>query len=73
VGDRATFDDPHQYPEGIAHVVVGGAHTIRDEEQTGGMAGRAVRGGGPAADRPGSRGGGRRRGGRARSGARRPR
>ena len=44
VGDRATFDDPHQYPEGIAHVVVGGVHTIRDEEQTGRMGGRAVRG-----------------------------
>ena len=73
VGDRATFDDPHQYPEGIAHVVVGGVHTIRDEEQTGGMGGRGVRGGGPAADRPGSRGGGRGRGGRARSRARRHR
>ena len=73
VGDRATFDNPHQYPEGIAHVVVRGVHTIRDEEQTGGMGGRAVRGGGPAADRPGSRGGGRRRGGRTRSRSRRPR
>ena len=49
VGDRATFDDPHQYPEGIAHVVVGGVHTIRDEEQTGRMGGRAVRGVGVAA------------------------
>ena len=48
VGDRATFDEPHQYPAGIAHVVVGGVHTIRDEEQTGGMGGRAVRGGGAA-------------------------
>ncbi len=46
VGDRATFDNPHQYPEGIAHVVVGGVHTIRDEEQTGRMGGRAVRGAG---------------------------
>ena len=44
VGDRATFDNPHQYPEGIVHVVVGGVHTIRDEEQTGRMGGRAVRG-----------------------------
>ena len=73
VGDRATFDDPHQYPEGIAHVVVGGVHTIRDEEQTGGMGGRGVRGGGPAADRPGSRGGVRGRGGRVRSRSRRHR
>ena len=45
VADTATFDDPHQYPEGIAHVVVGGVHTIRAEEQTGRMGGRAVRGG----------------------------
>ena len=44
VGDRATFEDPHQYPVGIPHVVVGGVHTIRDGEQTGRMGGRAVRG-----------------------------
>ena len=53
VGDAATFDNPHQYPEGIAHVVVSGVHTIRDEEQTGDMGGRAVRGGGIAAGGPG--------------------
>ncbi len=44
VRDRATFDDPHQYPDGVAHVVVSGAHTIRDGEQTGNLGGRAVRG-----------------------------
>ena len=44
VADRATFEDPHQYPVGIPHVVVGGVHTIRDGEQTGRMGGRAVRG-----------------------------
>lgn len=44
VGDRATFDDPHQYPEGIVHVVVSGVHTIREGEQTGLLGGRAVRG-----------------------------
>ena len=48
VRDRATFDDPHQYPEGIEHVVVSGVHTIRDGEQSGRMGGRAVRGSGPA-------------------------
>ncbi len=48
VRDRATFDDPHQYPDGIPHVVVAGVHTIRDGEQTGQMGGRAVRGSGPA-------------------------
>ena len=44
VGDRATFEDPHQYPVGIPHVVVSGVHTIRDGEQTGRMGGRGVRG-----------------------------
>ncbi len=48
VRDRATFDDPHQYPDGIPHVVVSGVHTIRDGEQTGRMGGRAVRGAGPS-------------------------
>ena len=44
VADRATFENPHQYPVGIGHVVVGGVHTIRDGEQTGRMGGRGVRG-----------------------------
>ncbi len=48
VRDRATFEDPHQYPEGIEHVVVSGVHTIRGGEQTGQLGGRAVRGTGPA-------------------------
>jgi N-acyl-D-amino-acid deacylase len=44
VADRATFDQPHQYPVGIPLVVVNGVPTIRDGEQTGRLAGRAVRG-----------------------------
>jgi len=44
VRDRATFDDPHQYPDGVVHVVVSGVHTIREGEQTGNLGGRAVRG-----------------------------
>ena len=48
VRDRADFDNPHQYPDGIGHVIVSGVHTIRDGEQSGQMGGRAVRGGGPA-------------------------
>lgn len=56
VGDTATFDNPHQYPEGVPHVVASGVHTIRDGEQTGRMGGRAVRGSGAAG---GTRGGGR--------------
>jgi N-acyl-D-amino-acid deacylase len=44
VADRATFDEPHQYPVGIPLVIVNGVVTIRDGEQTGELAGRAVRG-----------------------------
>ena len=49
VADRATFEDPHQYPVGIPLVVVNGQITLRDGEQTGARAGRAVRGRGAAA------------------------
>ncbi len=33
--DKAAFDAPHQYPEGIAHVMVNGDHTIREGRFTG--------------------------------------
>lgn len=49
VADRATFDDPHQYPVGIPLVVVNGQVTLRDGEQTGARAGRAIRGRGRTA------------------------
>ena len=44
VADRATFDDPHQYPVGIPVVVVNGVVTLRDGEHTGSLGGRGVRG-----------------------------
>ena len=44
VADRATFDDPHQYPVGIPHVVVNGVLTLRDGEHTGRLGGRGVNG-----------------------------
>jgi len=44
VEDRATFEDPHQYPVGIPVVVVNGVVTLRDGEHTGALGGRAVRG-----------------------------
>jgi N-acyl-D-amino-acid deacylase len=44
VQDRATFESPHRYPAGIVHVLVNGEITIRNEEQTGVLAGRSVRG-----------------------------
>ena len=37
--DRATFEDPHQYPAGIAHVIVNGALTVSGGEHTGAAAG----------------------------------
>jgi N-acyl-D-amino-acid deacylase len=41
--DRATFEEPHQYPAGIPHVIVNGVITIRDGEQTGKRGGRGIR------------------------------
>jgi N-acyl-D-amino-acid deacylase len=42
IADRATFDDPHQYPEGIEMVVVNGVVVI-DEDHTGALPGRLLR------------------------------
>jgi len=44
VADKATFDDPHQYPVGVPHVVVNGVLTLRDGEQTGLLGGSGVTG-----------------------------
>lgn len=44
VADRATFDDPHQYPVGIPVVIVNGVVTLREGEHTGSRGGRGVRG-----------------------------
>jgi N-acyl-D-amino-acid deacylase len=44
VGDTATFTEPHSYPRGISTVIVNGAVTVRDGEQTETLAGRPVRG-----------------------------
>jgi N-acyl-D-amino-acid deacylase len=50
ITDRATFAEPHQYSEGVAHVFVNGVHTLRDGEHTGATAGRFVRGPGWTGD-----------------------
>ena len=42
VGDRATFDKPHQYSVGMKHVFVNGAQVLKDGEHTGAKPGRAV-------------------------------
>ena len=44
VGDRATFEEPHQYAEGMVHVFVNGEQVVRDGEHTGALPGRVVRG-----------------------------
>jgi N-acyl-D-amino-acid deacylase len=44
IGDRATFEDPHQYSVGMVHVFVNGEQVLRDGEHTGAMPGRVVRG-----------------------------
>ena len=41
--DRGTFEDPNQYPDGIARVFVNGVEAVRDGEHTGARAGRALR------------------------------
>ena len=48
VADRATFEDPHQYPVGIPHVIVNGAFVIKAGEHTGALPGRSVRPSAPA-------------------------
>ena len=42
IADRATFDDPHRYPEGIDMVIVNGSIVI-DENHTGALPGRLLR------------------------------
>jgi N-acyl-D-amino-acid deacylase len=43
VTDKASFDHPHQYPEGIVHVIVNGIVVLRDSEHTGAKPGRVLR------------------------------
>ncbi|MCZ6916852.1 MAG: D-aminoacylase [Gemmatimonadetes bacterium] len=44
VTDHATFAEPHQLSEGVAHVLVNGVPVLRDGEHTGAMPGQVVRG-----------------------------
>ena len=41
--DRATFEEPHQYPEGIPHVIVNGKVAVRDGRTRPESYGRALR------------------------------
>jgi N-acyl-D-amino-acid deacylase len=40
--DRATYADPHQYSEGVVHVLVNGVFALRDGAPTGELRGRAL-------------------------------
>jgi N-acyl-D-amino-acid deacylase len=44
VRDRATFEEPHQYAEGMIHVFVNGTQVLNNGNHTGAMPGRCIRG-----------------------------
>ena len=44
IGDRATYERPHQYAVGVRHVVVNGVPALRDGAVTAARPGRVVRG-----------------------------
>ena len=45
VADRATWQEPHQYPEGIEHVIVNGEVVVQNSDHTGRLPGRILRSG----------------------------
>ncbi len=44
VNDKATFENPHQYAEGVLHVWVNGTQVLKEGEHTGTTPGRFVKG-----------------------------
>ena len=42
IGDRATFEKPHQYAVGMQHVFVNGKQVLKDGQHTGAKPGRAL-------------------------------
>jgi N-acyl-D-aspartate/D-glutamate deacylase len=44
IGDRSTYEQPHQYSTGVRHVWVNGVQVLKDGEHTGEKPGRVVRG-----------------------------
>jgi N-acyl-D-amino-acid deacylase len=46
IQDHATYEKPHQYATGVAHVFVNGVQVLKNGEHTGARPGRVVRGSG---------------------------
>jgi N-acyl-D-aspartate/D-glutamate deacylase len=46
IADQATFTQPHQLSVGVQHVWINGERVLQDEQHTGALPGRIVRGGG---------------------------
>ncbi len=44
IDDKATYEQPHQYAEGMIHVFVNGVQVLKDGNHTGARPGRALRG-----------------------------
>mgnify|MGYP000303689929 CR=1 FL=1 len=44
IGDRATYENPHQYSAGVEHVFVNGEQVLKNGKHTGAMPGQVVRG-----------------------------
>lgn len=42
ISDRATWSEPHQYPEGIHYVVVNGRVVVEEEQFTGELPGEIL-------------------------------
>ena len=43
VGEMATYQDPHKFAKGIAHVIINGETVLREGEHTGALAGKLLR------------------------------
>ena len=41
--DKATYQEPHQFPEGIPYVMVNGRIVVKDGQQTGALPGKVLR------------------------------
>ena len=44
IKDLSTFEDPHNFSIGISDVIVNGVPVLRDNELTGALPGRSIRG-----------------------------